>query len=174
MFLDKVDNSLLASMFTCRKAFRQLTQLLLEDKIIDYTVVDPVDYEDNEQKKFNYFDLLVQTENCYIYVTIKTGSREDKQELYQSHYEFYKVLRENHVNTLHINFIYGDGDEDYTIKKINTDFGDSEYLFEIADINMDKLAQNYHITNGEPTKEEIEFLKDMKSKFVFEKKFAQQ
>ena len=170
MRLDKVDNQLLASMFSCRRTFRKLTQLLLEEKIVDYTVVDPIDYEDNKQENFNYFDLLVETEKCYIYVTIKTGSSEDKQELYKSHYEFYKKFRNNHVSSLHINFIYGDGDKVYTIQKINTDFGDSDYLFEIADINMDKLASNFHAVNGEPTKEEIEFLKDMKSKFPYEKK----
>ena len=92
MHLDKVDNSLLASMFACRKAFRNLTELLILDKIVDFTVVDPIDTENNEQKKFNYFDLLVQTEECYIYVTIKTGSIQDKQALYQSHYEFHKKL----------------------------------------------------------------------------------
>jgi len=170
MLLDKVNNSLIASMFSCRKIFKQLTQFLLADKIVDYTIVDPVDYEDNKQREFNYFDLLVQTEKCYIYVTIKTGTSEDKQKLYQSHYEFYKVLRKNHVNTMHINFIYGDGGEDYIVKKINTNFNESEYLFEIADINMDKLTENYHITNEQPTKEEIEFLKKMKGKFVFDKK----
>lgn len=174
MVLDKVDNSLLASMFSCRKAFHHLTQLLLLDKIVDFTVIDPVGYEDNNQKRFNYFDLLVQTESCYVYVTIKTGNSEDKQALYQSHYEFYKKLKENHVNTLHINFIYGDGDQDYTITKYNTDFGNSEPLFEIADINMDKLAENYHLSGEKITKEQIEFLKDMKSKFVFDKKSTQE
>ena len=34
---------------------------------------------------------------------------------------------------------------------------------------MDKLAENYHASGEKITKDQIEFLKDMKSKFAFDK-----
>ena len=39
---------------------------------------------------------------------------------------------------------------------------------------MDKLAFNYHESNDAPTKEELEFLKEMGSKYVYNKKTSEE
>lgn len=169
MCQDSITNELLAREFSYRRIFKGLVSQLIEDKIVDFNFIANEQYNDLEKSEYNFFDMIVETEECYIYVVIKIGNIKNKQELYKKHYELYKKLRYNHVNTLHINLVYGEADKDYTIQKINTDFGDSKYIFEVADINMDKLASNYHETNRGPTKEELEFLKEIGSKFVYEK-----
>lgn len=167
MKLSDLNDEVLAREFAYRRIFKGLIQTLLEDKIIDFNFMSNLQCSDIEENKHDFFDMIVETKENYVYVVIKTGNIKDKQELYKMHYDAYKVFKDNHVISLHINLLYGDADKDYDVQKIKTDFGDSEYIFEIADINMDNLAFNYHEINGAPKDEELEYLRAMESKFVY-------
>lgn len=154
--------------FALRRIFARLTRdVLPEERPLDFTFVSNMQYNDIEKDKAEFSDIIINTEDGYIYVTIKSCNVEDVQELFKLHHESYMKLRERNIESLHLNLVYGNYEEDFTARRTNVDMGDSKYIFKIVDVNMDRLIENYENALGRiTTEQELEILKELKSKYA--------
>lgn len=162
-----LEKAMIEKEFAFRKIFSRLIRdVLPEQRILDFTFVDNIQYNDIEKDKADYSDIVINTEEGCMYLTIKACDVEDMQKLYDLHHESYKKLRDRNIESVHFNLIYGNYKEDFTARRTNVDMGDSKYIFRLIDVNVDRLIESYKENLGRiTTEQELEILDELKLKY---------